>query len=112
MATSLHVLPRYHRKRRSLRWSDEAELARAAFRKTFKERRDHLLGLIDSELGLRAATPDGAFYTMVDVSKFGSSMKVAEAFLAERVITVPGSAFGSESEGFCACPFCVGPLMH
>ena len=87
-------------------WSDEAELARAAFRKTFKERRDHLLGLIDSELGLRAVTPDGAFYTMVDVSKFGSSMKVAEAFLAERVITVPGSAFGSESEGFLRVSFC------
>jgi len=87
-------------------WSDEAELARASFRKTFKVRRDHLLGLIDSELGLRAVTPDGAFYTMVDVSKFGSSMKVAEALLAERVITVPGSAFGSESEGFLRVSFC------
>ena len=32
-------------------WSDEAEVARASFRKTFKERRDHLLELIDSELG-------------------------------------------------------------
>jgi len=87
-------------------WSDEAELARTAFRKTFKERRDHLLSLIDSELGVRAVTPDGAFYTMVDVNKFGSSMKVAEAFLAERVITVPGSAFGSESEGFLRVSFC------
>jgi aminotransferase len=64
------------------------------------------LELIDSELGLRAVTPDGAFYTMVDVSKFGSSMKVAEALLAERVITVPGSAFGSESEGFLRVSFC------
>jgi aspartate aminotransferase len=87
-------------------WSDEAELARASFRKTFKVRRDHLLGFIDSALGLRAVTPDGAFYTMVDVSKFGSSMKVAEALLAERVITVPGSAFGSESEGFLRVSFC------
>lgn len=87
-------------------WSDEAELARDVFRKTFKIRRDHLLGLIDSELRLRAVTPDGAFYTMVDVSRFGSSMKVAEALLAERVITVPGSAFGSESEGFLRVSFC------
>jgi len=87
-------------------WSDEAELARTSFRKTFKARRDHLLELINSDLGLRAVTPDGAFYTMVDVSKFGSSMKVAEAFLAERVITVPGSAFGSESEGFLRVSFC------
>ncbi len=48
-------------------WTDEAEAARAEFRETFRARRDHLLALIDSELGLRAVTPDGAFYTMIDV---------------------------------------------
>ena len=62
-------------------WSDEAEAARAEFRETFRARRDHLLQLIDKELGLRAITPDGAFYTMLDVSRFGPSMKVAEALL-------------------------------
>ena len=87
-------------------WSDEAEEARAGFRKTFRARRDHLLGLINSELGLKAVTPEGAFYTMVDVSEFGSSMKVAEALLEEKVITVPGAAFGSESEGFLRVSFC------
>ena len=87
-------------------WSEEAEAARAGFRKTFKARRDHLLGLIDTELGLRAVSPDGAFYTMVDVSKHGTSMDVAEALLQERVITVPGSAFGSQSEGFLRVSFC------
>ena len=87
-------------------WSEEAEAARAGFRKTFKTRRDHLLGLIDTELGLRAVCPDGAFYTMVDVSKHGKSMEVAEALLQERVITVPGSAFGSQSEGFLRVSFC------
>jgi aspartate aminotransferase len=87
-------------------WSDEAEAARAGFRETFRSRRDHLLQLIASELGLRAVTPDGAFYTMVDVSEFGPSMKVAEALLEARVITVPGAAFGSESEGFLRVSFC------
>ena len=87
-------------------WTEEAEEARASFRETFKVRRDHLLGLIDVELGLRAVTPDGAFYTMVDVSRYGSSMKVAEALLEERVITVPGFAFGPESEGFLRVSFC------
>jgi aminotransferase len=43
---------------------------------------------------------------MVDVSKFGSSMKVAEALLEEKVITVPGAAFGSEGEGFLRVSFC------
>ena len=87
-------------------WSDEAEAARASFRETFRARRDHLLGLIDSVLGLRAVTPEGAFYTMLDVAEYGPSMKVAEALLEEKVITVPGAAFGSESEGFLRVSFC------
>lgn len=87
-------------------WTEEAEAARAGFRNTFGIRRDHVLNSIEKELRLRAVAPDGAFYTMVDVSAYGSSMKVAEALLAERVITVPGSAFGNESEGFLRISFC------
>jgi len=87
-------------------WSDEASAARAEFRETFRSRRDHLLKLIEEELGLKAITPDGAFYTMVDVSQFGPSMKVAEALLEAGVITVPGAAFGGESEGFLRVSFC------
>lgn len=87
-------------------WSASALKAVAGFRETFRSRRDHLLKLIDSELGLRAVTPDGAFYTMLDVSEFGPSMQVAEALLEARVITVPGAAFGSESEGFLRVSFC------
>jgi aspartate/methionine/tyrosine aminotransferase len=33
-------------------------------------------------------------------------MRVAEALLNERVVTVPGAAFGSESEGFLRVSFC------
>ena len=87
-------------------WTDEAETARARFRETFRSRRDHLLRLIHEELGLNAVTPDGAFYTVVDVSSRGPSMKVAEALLKAGVITVPGAAFGSESEGYLRVSFC------
>ena len=87
-------------------WSDEAEKARAGFRETFRARRDHLLALIGSELRVRAVVPDGAFYTMVDTSAYGQSMKVAERLLESGVITVAGSAFGSESEGFLRVSFC------
>jgi aspartate/methionine/tyrosine aminotransferase len=87
-------------------WTDEAENARAGFRETFRGRRDHLLALTDTVLGLRAVSPEGAFYTMLDVSDYGPSMQVAEALLNERVITVPGAAFGSESEGFLRVSFC------
>jgi aspartate/methionine/tyrosine aminotransferase len=92
-------------------WTDEAEAARASFRETFRARRDHLLRLIESELGLRAVRPDGAFYTMVDVSKYGSSMRVAEVLLEEKVVTVPGAAFGSEAEGFLRVSFCADKEM-
>lgn len=87
-------------------WTDEAENARAEFREIFRRRRDHLTGLFQTELGLRAVTPDGAFYSMLDVRDYGPSMKVAEALLEERVITVPGAAFGTESEGFLRVSFC------
>ena len=87
-------------------WSDEAEQARAEFRETFRTRRDHLLRLMDDELGLSAVAPEGAFYTMLDVSSFGESMSVANALLDEGVITVPGAAFGSEAEGFLRVSFC------
>jgi aminotransferase len=60
---------------------------------------------------LRAVTPEGAFYTMLDVSDYGSSMKVAEALLEEKVITVPGAAFGSEGEGFLRVSFCADKEM-
>jgi aspartate/methionine/tyrosine aminotransferase len=87
-------------------WTDEAEKARAETRKTFRQRRDHLLDLILRRLDLRAVPPDGAFYTMVDVSHFGSSMQVADAMLEQGVITVPGMGFGSEGEGFLRVSFC------
>ncbi|HEX8138480.1 MAG TPA: pyridoxal phosphate-dependent aminotransferase [Pyrinomonadaceae bacterium] len=87
-------------------WSEEAAEARSLHRTIFRERRDCLLELIASRLRLRAVEPDGAFYTMVDVSRYGSSMQVAERMLAHGVTTVPGSAFGMEGEGFLRISFC------
>jgi aspartate/methionine/tyrosine aminotransferase len=87
-------------------WTEEAEAARARARSIFRERRDHLLSLISEELNLRAAVPEGAFYTMMDVSRYGSSLEVAERLLEHRVITVPGGAFGRESEGTLRVSFC------
>lgn len=87
-------------------WTEEAEAARADSRRIFRERRDHLLSLLSSELKLRAVAPDGAFYTMVDVRDYGDSLSVAETFLEHGVITVPGAAFGAEGEGFLRVSFC------
>ena len=87
-------------------WTDEAAAAREDYRRIFHRRRDHLLGLLRAELGLRCVTPDGAFYTMVDVSKYGDEMKVAEAGLDQGVVTIPAAAFGDESRGFLRISFC------
>ncbi|HEV7889971.1 MAG TPA: pyridoxal phosphate-dependent aminotransferase [Pyrinomonadaceae bacterium] len=87
-------------------WTEEAAGARASMRETFRARRDHLLKLLSHELGLRAVATEGAFYTMLDVSAHGDSMSVAERFLEQRVITVPGSAFGTEGEGYLRVSFC------
>jgi len=87
-------------------WSVDGSEARRQHRSTFRKRRDHLVGLIRNECGLRCITPEGAFYTMVDIGDYGSSIEVAEAILEAGVVTVPGNAFGSEGEGFLRCSFC------
>jgi len=87
-------------------WTAEAENARREIRQTFRKRRDHLLDLIARELGLRAVTPEGAFYTMVDTRRYGSCVEVADALLDHGVITIPGAPFGRESEGFLRISYC------
>src|SRR3989441_2268526 len=87
-------------------WTDEAAASRDEMRAIFLRRRDHLLGLLGNELGFRCVTPDGAFYTMVDVSKYGDELRVAEAGLEQGVVTIPASAFGSESTGYLRISFC------
>ena len=87
-------------------WTVEAEEARAEIRRTFRRRRDHLLSLVEKELRLRVVAPEGAFYAMVDTSAYGDSVAVAERMLEQRVITVPGAAFGQEGEGYLRVSFC------
>jgi aspartate/methionine/tyrosine aminotransferase len=87
-------------------WTPEADAARAAMRRTFRARRDHVLARMEETLRLRAVPPDGAFYTMADVAAYGTSLRVAEALLEHGVITVPGGSFGSEAEKFLRVSFC------
>lgn len=89
-----------------LGWTKEAEEAKADAREIYKKRGEFLVDLLDKELGLRGTSPEGAFYTMVDVRQLGDDLEIAEKFLANRVITVPGIAFGSEAKGFLRISFC------
>jgi aminotransferase len=89
-----------------LGWTDEAERAKSKAREIYKKRGEYLVKLIKDELGLYATAPEGAFYTMVDVRPIGDDLEIAEKFLQNRVVTVPGVAFGDESKGFLRISFC------
>lgn len=89
-----------------LGWTPEAEQAKAEAREIYQRRGAFLIDLLNKELGLRGTSPEGAFYTMLDVSEIGDDLQVAEKFLQNRVITVPGIAFGTEAKGFLRLSFC------
>src|SRR6185295_14791631 len=74
--------------------------ATAMMRDELRRRRDVMARAIEQELRLPYVSGEGAFYIMLNVSRFGTSEDVAMRLLEERVITVPGSAFGSEAEGY------------
>lgn len=65
-----------------------------AQRPQYLERRRNLLEALD---GLEAVEPEGAFYCMVKIPGSTGSLEVALQLLEqERVVTVPGVAFGAE----------------
>jgi aspartate aminotransferase len=89
-----------------LGWTVEAEAAKQYARDVYKKRGEFLVDLFEKELGLRATSPEGAFYTMLDVRSHGDDVEIAEKCLQNRVVTVPGVAFGSEAKGFLRISFC------
>jgi len=89
-----------------LAWTSEAEEAKQNARDLYKKRGEFIVDLFDKELGLKATSPEGAFYTMLDVRSMGDDIAVAEKCLQNRVITVPGVAFGDEAKGFLRISFC------
>jgi aspartate/methionine/tyrosine aminotransferase len=89
-----------------LGWTHEAERAKQEFRDIYKKRGEYLVGLFRSELGLKATEPEGAFYTMLDVRPICDDLEAAERCLQNRVITVPGIAFGTEAKGYLRISFC------
>ena len=88
-------------------------MAQEQLRQELRLRRDFLAELIDTQIAPLAGTegdslrviPDGAFYLMLNVSRWGTSMKVAERLLRAGVITMPGRAFGDQAEGYVRISF-------
>lgn len=71
------------------------------------DRRRHLIVKGLNDIGLNCFNPKGAFYAFPSVQGTGlSSDEFAEHLLnEERVVTIPGSAFGETGEGFLRCAY-------
>jgi aspartate/methionine/tyrosine aminotransferase len=85
----------------------EGRKATADIRDELRRRNDVMARAIERDLQLPFVQGEGAYYIMLDVSRFGPSMDTALALLSERVITVPGSAFGPEAEGYLRLSFSI-----
>ena len=70
--------------------------------KEYARRRDYMVSAINSMDGVSCKTPGGAFYVFMNIKSFGmTSADMANYLLEEaKIATVPGSAFGSQGEGY------------
>jgi len=92
---------------------EEGRNATSEMRSELNLRRDVMARAIEREVQLPYVQGEGAYYIMLDVSRYGPSMDTAMALLKEGVITVPGSAFGSEGEGFLRLSYSIdAPLIE
>ena len=73
-----------------------------AMRKEYQRRKDYVVKALNEIDGISCNNPQGAFYIFMNIKELGkSSMEMAEYLLeTAKVAMVPGSAFGSEGEGY------------
>ena len=79
-----------------------------------RRRRGLAMKCLAEQTDLTYVPPEGAFYLFVDVSdksgRFGSSLDIALEFLKkERVVVIPGVAFGPRGEGYLRLSFAAEP---
>jgi aminotransferase len=75
-------------------------------RKSYRQRRNYIVESLN-EMGLYCPKPEGAFYTFPSVASTGLSSEVfAKRLLqTEKVVVVPGNAFGDCGEGYVRCSY-------
>ncbi len=92
-------------------FSEAGRQATADIRNALRQRRDLATELIEREVKLPFVSGEGAYYIMLDISRFGTSEAVAWSLLDAGVITVPGSAFGSQGEGYLRLSYSIQPHL-
>jgi aspartate/methionine/tyrosine aminotransferase len=79
---------------------------RARYLEIFRRRRELMGEELGRIAGIRFEPPDGAFYYFVDVSAHGDSLEIGRRILEQqRVVTIPGEAFGGGGAGFLRLSF-------
>jgi aspartate/methionine/tyrosine aminotransferase len=73
----------------------------------FRKRRDVFVDGLNSIPGIRCLKPHGAFYLFPNISSLGlTSKEIADRLLSEAgVAALPGTAFGSQGEGYLRFSF-------
>jgi aminotransferase len=78
----------------------------AEMRKSYRQRRNYIVQSLN-EMGLKCYKPEGAFYTFPSIESTGMDSETFATRLlqAERVVVVPGNAFGASGEGHVRCSY-------
>jgi aminotransferase len=80
----------------------------------FRRRRDLAMSCVEKYTDLKYIKPSGTFYLLLDVSdkaaQYGTSLEISLSLLKkEKVVTIPGEAFGKGGEGFLRISFAASP---
>jgi aspartate/methionine/tyrosine aminotransferase len=87
-------------------FSPRGRSERRRYVEILRSRREIMKGELRSLPEVRQVDPDGAFYFFVDASRYGSSVELARRLLdKQRVITIPGEAFGQNAAGWLRLSF-------
>jgi aminotransferase len=91
-----------------------AEEERLKNREELRRRRDFAMRCLDQFTDLKYIKPAGAFYIFTNITNkipdYGSSLDISMNLLKrEKVVTIPGIAFGQRGEGFLRISFSAPP---
>jgi aminotransferase len=87
-------------------FSPRGRSERSRYTRILAQRRRTMGAELTTLPGVRHVAPDGAFYYFVDVRRHGSSIDLAQRLLdKQKVITIPGEAFGDNGAGWLRLSF-------
>lgn len=71
-------------------------------RQEYQRRKDYVVNALNAIDGISCNNPQGAFYIFVNIKSLGMTSKEVAEYLLDnaKIALVPGSAFGSEGEGY------------